>query len=358
MKKLPVTLNTKLTTECWTFTRLAAILSSPKYIPWFIERFIYCVVDENYFFGYSQVDSLEALCNYDEIITCKNIIDKTNIVEKIIQEIDNNGYVVLLCDYYYVEGSKEYLGKHRLHNILIYGYDNESMEFCFVGFSINNKYWAEHVIKYNELEVAFQSSLSTMSENIDEYIDLYRLHLPATVFYLIDSFDRQPRLEVIYASITKCLRGGEVLVPETEGDIFCSGVRRFGVSIYKSYYEDLYNILLKMTGDLATLSLERMDPIEGALKALAENKSRLVSIWKYLDENGYVSISKDVIDSTEALGTLLEQMHKLSIKYWYTQDIKYLELVRCKLMEAEKLDISILSAVRDILYEYMKSRIL
>lgn len=358
MKKLPVTLNTGLTTECWTFAKLAAILASPQYLPWYMERFIFCVVDEYFNFGHSEIDSLEALCNYDEVITSKNITEKDDITKSIIQEIDKSRYVIALCDYYYIEGSREYMKKHWLHNMLIYGYDHNSKEFNYIGFYINNKYWGEHVIKFDMLKEAFNNGLNIIDEDIDNYIYLFRHNLPATAIYLNEDFNREPRIELIYSSIVKCLRGGEVIISNTEEDSFCSGVRRFGVSIYKSYYENLYNILLSMPKDLFVSSFERMSLIEGAMKALVENKQRLHSLWNYLNEGKFVIIPMEIIDNTKLLCKLLEQVHQLSIKYSLTMEAKYMEMVKYKLIEAQKKDIEILTEAKNVLHKYMKKRVL
>jgi len=56
----------------------------------------------------------------------------------IISAIENNYYITIFIDQYYIEGRQAYQDHHLLHEILIFGYDDE--KFYYLAFNENEKF--------------------------------------------------------------------------------------------------------------------------------------------------------------------------------------------------------------------------
>ncbi len=354
-KKLPITINTGFTTECWTFLRLAAILSDSKNIPWFIENFNNYFVDETYDVLYYEWSSREFLCIYDEILQFEDISDKKDIVGAVIDAINQDGYVVLYCDRFYIKGSPHYQKEHYPHDLLIYGYDNDSKVFNFIDINIDGCLWGEHTISYDIIKHAFESMLEIFTIDFDRWTWIYRTKLPASVFYLNKHFNRKPRLDIFYEEICNCLSGGETLERVNNNGKMGYRLKRFGVSSYRSYYEDLINTI--SNSDKNYLGKEENKHVLYKMKSLIENKYNLEFKLKYLNENNLTNFPENIFLNIKNLCELLESAFYSSTKYSFTLDKALLSIVRENFIDAEKLEINILQEIKKCLTVYMNKRL-
>lgn len=352
-KKLPIRLYTGITTECWTFIRLAAILTQERYLPWYIEKFIHYCVDESFQFHYYRWGGIDFLSVYDEVLEFHDINIKDNVIKKVIEAINDNGYVILYCDRYFVKGGEEYQIKHRLHEMLIYGYDLDSGEINYIDINLDGVLWGEHKIKISELKEAFGSSLLIINENLDKWVWLYETNLPCSVFYLKDTLDRKPRLDILYHSIDMCLKGGEDtnknFVPKSTE----SNSIRYGVSAYKSLYVDLNNILTNINRNF----LNENEEVIWCIKSIMESKEGLSFRLRYVMDNMNIRIPSELFDKIENLIETIYRALLHIIKYSRTMDLKYLEKGMNNLMQVEQLDIDVLTESKNILQLHMKNRI-
>ncbi|GKX30386.1 hypothetical protein SH1V18_28660 [Vallitalea longa] len=357
MKKiLPINVTHGVTSECWNSIRLSAIMSDEKYLPWYIEKFNNYLVssgDCKYEILHNQFGSTEFICYYDEVIIFENIIDKSNIVNKMINLIDKNRYITLYCDRFYIKGSKEYNKKHYMHEIMIYGFDTNLKEFNIIDLNLNGKVLNQSRLSFDNIECAFYSAIEDIKKNIDNNIWLYRINMPASAFYLNENFNRKPRLELFYDSINNCLKGGEALIRTPRDGQVRYNTIRYGVSIYKSFYEDLYNVLAYDKN-----ILKDRPNILIRFKTLIENKYALIFKINYLNEERLTAIPNSLIDKIKELANKLEIIFSMMTKYSIKPNKDLLNRMNYSFREAEELDILILSRIKKLLQNYMIQRII
>lgn len=353
-KELPINLNTGITDECWTFYRLAVVLSDKRYLPWYIEKFNNYFINERFNLLFETGDSIGGnLCYYDEIIEFKKIKQTSDIVSSIIDEINNGAYILCYYDRFYSKGSPEYEKKHSAHDMLIYGYNTDLKLLNFIDININGILWGKHTISFTEFTCAYDGVLKIISEEPEKWTWLYYFYLPASALYLNKNFYRKPRLEVFYNQIEKCLKGGEILSLERMGEQIT--YKRFGVSVYKSYYEDLYNVIYKKKDFLI---FEGNTKILFSMRSLIESKYALILKLNYLNENGLLLVPSSIIKNVERLCGVIECAYQLMIKNSYNLDVNILKRAKNKFIEAEKIDIDVLTEIRNVLYEHIKAGII
>ena len=105
--------------------------------------------------------SLERMSIYDEVLEYHKIteVSSDNLIEKIIHEIDGNRYVLSIYDSYYIENSNNYHKNHRIHDILVYGYDSKN-EFIYY-YDVPEDKYADHItlIKFSQYRESFFSGI-------------------------------------------------------------------------------------------------------------------------------------------------------------------------------------------------------
>ncbi len=346
-KILPINLNTNITTECWTFHKLAAILSDAKYRPWYLEKFINLTIVEDFRTMYYPQDTPEHYSIFDEVIEFKYFSTKDQIVSQVIEAINENGYVLIDTDYYYMPHSAEYQKSHYTHLIIIYGYDNSSQAFHIV--DLDKSYsWKKFKCPFSQIEEAFYSRCDLLVSNKSKDYKLMSVyHLPASSFFLKNTFSlKQPRIYRIYNEISGCLSGLESksIKPTLWDNI--TKVRRSGVSIYKSYCEDLYNIV----SEDSTFLKNNFIPVLG-LKALTECKIGLKLRLEYLVHNGIIKSFDSVIGSIDEICDLLVKCQSLVTNFSLTDNISCLERSMELLRQCQEIDIKLLQETADILFD-------
>lgn len=352
-KILPINMNTNITTECWTFQKLAAILSDTKYIPWYLEKFINLTIVEDFRTMYYPQDTPEHYSIFDEVIEFRYFSTKDHIVSQVIEAIDENGYVLIDTDYYYMPHTAEYQKSHYTHLIIVYGYDKSSQAFYIV--DLDKSYsWKKFKCPFSQIEEAFYSRCDLLVVNKSKDYKLMPIyHLPASSFYLKDSFNlKQPRINRIFHEISNCLSGLESrsIEPKLWNNI--TNVRRSGISIYKGFYEDLYNMVTKDP----TYLKNNFIPILG-LKSLTECKTGLKIRLEYLVENNIIKSFDSVISSIDEICNLLVKCQSLVTNYSLTDNISCFERTMELLRQCEEIDTKLLKEAADILFDNISGKL-
>lgn len=160
-KILPIYMQKEITTYLNYSMPLCTFLKSDK-IQWLLEHFtnIYLMIGED---GYVWIDYLENL------LFPKNVIDYTMIeasemerVEDIehffLNLIDENFYLMFFIDEFDVRETMHYQKKHRITQILVYGYDQGKNEIYTIGFDKKRKF-TELVYNYQDVLFSYKKSL-------------------------------------------------------------------------------------------------------------------------------------------------------------------------------------------------------
>ncbi|WP_405130572.1 hypothetical protein MHB43_23915 [Paenibacillus sp. FSL H8-0317] len=152
-----------------TAVYMGIALCTPRdnaYKPWFVSNFIqmYCYKDFsihanpiNFNTGIYLNDDFYSFCPYLRVQNIKySLLKKNNvsIVQFIIEAIDDNNYVDVLLDEFYVPQGKGYKEYTYYHGNMIYGYDLQNGIFELIGYNENNVI-RRSKLTFREFESAF-----------------------------------------------------------------------------------------------------------------------------------------------------------------------------------------------------------
>ncbi len=143
-KELKIKVQKDLTTYLNYSLPLCAILSEDKYYPWFYQHFVqlYTLNDDE---GNLWVDYLEDLDFFKDVADkhfydYKSLIEVKDILNFIINNIDMDNYVIVFLDEYYLPHKLSYMKEHFLHQLMIYGYNEETQIFNTIAFNEDGEF--------------------------------------------------------------------------------------------------------------------------------------------------------------------------------------------------------------------------
>lgn len=197
-KKLPI--KYPIITSLPAFANTTAILSTREdvFLPWFCHNHVQLVAWESpeiytqfYTPVFREYYRLFVLHHYDKKVLVKWCDD---IVQFIIDAIDEENYVYLSIDTYYISAYKNFGKKHAPHDMLIYGYNQKKKMFYIADFfnstysfsegtfkSINDAFlspysdgeWFKGVqlLKFNEQKSEFKFDLNYLIKQLNEYLN-------------------------------------------------------------------------------------------------------------------------------------------------------------------------------------------
>ena len=146
----------QLNGECWTFYKFA-ILSAHTVSKTWLATHIEFYINENLCGGYGNADcDYYKMRYYADILKAKRIpvkdVEEKNVVNTLIDEIDNTHYVVIYVDYKALFS----LESSRLHELLVYGYDDVKRVFyCPM---LENGRFIEKEIPFSVLAESYSSA--------------------------------------------------------------------------------------------------------------------------------------------------------------------------------------------------------
>lgn len=343
--------------ECWTAMKLAVALADGRFMPWYIENFIELVMDHHFVTMYHEFGSAKSLRLYDEPLIINEIYEESDIIKRVINTINDDGYINLYYDRYYLEACDYYRKTHYTHDALVYGYDEEKKEIYFFDSEINPKA-KPMTIKFEALQEAFQSALKIVKENKEMYTWLNIISLPLNEVYLKPPTPkRKVNITKIYEAINSNLIGGEFECDEyaTDNVLFKTAYKskktRYGVSIYKGLYDELLEQIKK---DGAYKYNPNNIYINGGLIKIAENKNDLIYRLKYLENQRYLKVPDTLLDNVKKIESMLMEIFRITVEDNLTVDV--INDLQERFKEVEVLDIIILTEARDLVYEAMHSK--
>ena len=153
---------------------LAIILNHEEAYPWFYSNYIQVAFDKEFkspvpfcFYMYDHT-----ICPWLKVQKLqRDLIKFTNqdIIDFVIKSLNENYYVYLNVDEYYIPDRRTYKKRHFSHDILVYGYDINSETFDVLGFNKN---------------VSFKSSKVSFSEFRKSYLYLENIENECNQVYL------------------------------------------------------------------------------------------------------------------------------------------------------------------------------
>jgi hypothetical protein len=160
-------------------------LSDPKYQPWLYEHFIqiFSFVKQNIL----QIDYTEQLRQYREILDIIQVpfhksSTVTDLVSFLINSINNNLYVTIYVDEFYLENRYASNKLHYMRQIVVNGFDAEARFFHCKGFTRYNDatfrdsgydQYAAETIPFDTLIRAYNEGHDHYNDPLDQYIIIW-----------------------------------------------------------------------------------------------------------------------------------------------------------------------------------------
>lgn len=259
--------------------------------------------------------------------------NKINIVEFTKNAIKNNQYVYLCVNEYYVDERKAYKLYPRDHDILIYGFNDQTKNFNVLGFN-SELIFSETLLSYDNFENAYKHLTEIDNEHLNQ-IFLYELRTDCHYKLEISEIIMQLK-DYLYSKNTS----SRLAMLASPLD------RYYGLNCYKQLHS--YVDQLKY---LEKINIKNFH-------VLYEHKSLMLKRIIYLQDNGFVSkeneLSNDYIHNE--LLRKSEILRNLALKYSIKKDIGIIKKFHILLEEIEKSECKILRRLLGELEFYINKK--
>ena len=137
MKKLPIVLPPDIVSECWTIYKMAIIQTHPNVEEWIASKKLDVFFDAKYrpfYAKYGENGTMYPLSHFHDILNYGEvpIHDPDDIIDRIQREIEDGRYIVVDLNFTTLTGDTDHDAPY-IHEILIYGYDQERRIFYYGG---------------------------------------------------------------------------------------------------------------------------------------------------------------------------------------------------------------------------------
>ena len=177
-KELPINIKSPITTECWTFYRMAILSSYPNFKPWFIDHYNNIFMTKEYynlFYGENRTIYNQTSVYNDVIRTTAYPISYVNTQNKVIKAIkemlDKDCYVIIEC---------------KDHEVFVYGYDDNG---SFMSVEMNNGVWYKKEYSFEFVADSFlKMRLIDKSKKFTRmYAKVREYHYPFTIIKVLET---------------------------------------------------------------------------------------------------------------------------------------------------------------------------
>lgn len=157
--KLPVEAKPLITSECWTYHRMAIAQTHPGFSQWAASKFGVHMYD-TYEINFGDAFDKQYMQHFSDLLEISEIkidgISHKEIIEVIKDNINNNCYVLLRCNNYALYGRVD--RSFGNHETLIYGFDDEA-ELIYTLSTWNSNTWHETTASFLNLRIAYNDLL-------------------------------------------------------------------------------------------------------------------------------------------------------------------------------------------------------
>lgn len=329
MKKLPISIsNAMIVSECWTFTRLAIIQTSPYAQDWIASHMrIFADFSGDIHFGENLRRYLPSY--YSDILEQNHInifeIANENLILTIKRKIDSNQYVIISSLSHNIENNPVF------HEIMIYGYD-DSLE-VFLSSKIQNRVFIESTVPYKELQDNFPLVKKHWGSSVENYLAHTINYFPPFLSCsLKSSYDVSNCLYMAMQKIDAEIYGAQLI----------SSVLSDNMSIYdmNTYYTgiaclaSLSKTLTNLCQDISLPSFIR--GLSNIIKKLHENRTLILLAMKYIVSKINITPKDDLhcIEAYEKCCERVWQWCNMALKYELTNDKLLLFRINCQIAPA------------------------
>lgn len=343
-KILPLKRDLTVGARCWDFYRLSAILNISDNFSWFIDKFMNYYMRSDFILEHYNYYSIENMYLYDEVIKVTPIYQTENIINTIVDTINNNSYILSLL---FDKNSENHSNDVRIwdiHDCLIYGYNYEKRELCFISGIDNN----DRVISFSDFQNSYDLCKDIMNSSHNFYSEyeyfLYKLFLihnmPLSSFNVNDA---KPNINVerLYFNIDSFLNGSIILNKTKKFKGEKNYHEFYGISVYKGYY--LY-LLEAIKEDINILTKSNL--VIYGIKKISKDRQTLKLKLNYLEYHGVIGNANLWIVEINKITHNLDLVYNLLMKMKIKNLFDKLYIVKDLMMECEILDYKIFSRLK------------
>lgn len=348
MKKLPLSYSEQPSGECWTFYKFAILKANPIAAPW-ISTHIEFYINENMCGGYGNADcDYYKMRYYNDILSMTRIpvIDTTadKIVPTICKEIDDKHYIILYLNFNRFSNLKDI----SLHELLIYGYDEEKRVF-YCSYLINGRF-KEVEISFEKVKVAYNDAREYYMQDGWQLLARRNYYFGITSLHIRTDYQNDNFVADLIDKIDHEIHGQRIIQTDLSENFPKDRVCYTGSACFIGLSNCITNVIekgvisktllwrlirtLKMMSDYRILFLSAMDWFSDTVKG--ENNSGLITVRNLYEE----------------CATEIQRCYLMLCKYEQTGHMHLLENTKSTLDTLHKKEIEILSNYREIIFTY------
>ena len=183
MFKLPIDINVKFSSECWTFYK-ACIINTYKQGKEWLASHIDIFLDKNNNAHFGDGESLYPLQYYSEILNIGEIeindIDSLDIVPYIKSLLKDGFYVILDCNLnqFFISDSEKDID---IHEMLLYGFNDEIKSFYSPMLNNETGKMEEITLPYTEMIKSFDNIKKHYQWHNNRFYRMYNFYYPLTI---------------------------------------------------------------------------------------------------------------------------------------------------------------------------------
>lgn len=242
--------------------------------------------------------------------------------------IDDDYIIFCLIDLFNIKISKHYECKHVYHELMIYGYDDESMKF-YIGEYFDGKKYDFYTVDYEDIMKTFKNT-----NFFDWFTGIRFLRLKKDIYMGINV-----RMDMLKDNLLAYLNGINNYNVSVNDYMLRSNDYTYGI--------DIYQIIGEMVSKGESIDLR-------AFQVTIEHKKCLELIIKELTINSMLNYAEDNLSNIRELqdiSTIIRNMAMILVK---THSEKYKNHLMEKLRELEAKEKQYFSKLLDDLCEYEK----
>lgn len=246
----------------------------------------------------------------------QNDCQKQNILQDFLRYINEENYIYVKLDRYYLSNFTGYNENHILHTECIYGYDIIQRELYSVGFpNLSNGKLEKTIIKFDDFINALNSTIK----------------IKKRIVVTLDMLNKEQKFEFNYNTVFQQLEYyvNSVLpiehICETNKDKYT--VLSWDFPINQIYGISAANRLTEMIPDL--VKRKQFSRVRIMLQALLEFEELMFERLSFLYKNNcFTQESKHLIDSYKEIVKKYEIIRNIFIKYEYQQEPERLKKIQ------------------------------
>jgi hypothetical protein len=179
--RLDIPVQKKITSYLNIAYPMLFLMPEPKLKGWYYERFVH-IFAQRWFGNYLRTDYTDSSRYFGDLLerhACSladmhEAIRNRSIVA-ILREATGEGFAanVFTLDQFFLPEAAEYQQEHKIHELLVTGYDDRSEKLHVIGYTRSGKF-DEYTVGYAEFEQAFESGLAKAPDYLTDALHLIK----------------------------------------------------------------------------------------------------------------------------------------------------------------------------------------